>query len=372
MYVKVFLFYLVSFFLVTPSSATDYDEWLTRHQKDFRNFKESYTEKYQEYRNRILERWGDKTVISNNHQYVVYQEELGSRIILDYKANEIILESIDGSTPKVGEALKFLRKTSINQALKNDPVLPNYDLNFINGSLLDSFISDSDIDTVVASETHEKDTANVKSTNLSNEENSSSRDINRVRLNLNDDLYFKRAKPFVEPSLKAASDYDVDLDLILAITQVESSFNPMAQSPVPAFGLMQIVPESAGLDVNTLLNEIESPPTSAILFKPEQNLAFGAGYLHLLNSRYLTSIENEESRLYCIIAAYNTGVGNVASVFHPQGKKIIAPSIKVINTLTPKDVYDRLYKHLPYKETRDYLYKVTTALEKFKNLNKPY
>lgn len=58
-----------------------------------------------------------------------------------------------------------------------------------------------------------------------------------------------------------------------------------------------------------------------------------------------------------ITSAYNTGAGNVTKSF--TGKIKLKPEIQVINSKSPKGVYDHLKRELPYKETRDYLEKVT-------------
>jgi membrane-bound lytic murein transglycosylase C len=61
-----------------------------------------------------------------------------------------------------------------------------------------------------------------------------------------------------------------------------------------------------------------------------------------------------------ITSAYNTGIGNVAKSF--TGKTKLKPAIQVINWKSPKGVYDHLKRELLYKETRDYLEKVTERM----------
>ena len=89
---------------------------------------------------------------------------------------------------------------------------------------------------------------------------------------------------------KYASQYDVSEDLIKALIQQESAFNPKAISKAGAQGLMQLMPmhtKDKGVDP----------------FDPEQNVKVGVGYLsHLLN---------KYGDLRLALAAYNAGEGAV-------------------------------------------------------------
>ncbi|WP_159739967.1 transglycosylase SLT domain-containing protein, partial [Vibrio atypicus] len=62
-----------------------------------------------------------------------------------------------------------------------------------------------------------------------------------------------QAKRYLPEVQQQAKRYNLDPALLLAIVHTESSFNPLARSPIPAFGLMQIVPTSAGKDVSNFL-----------------------------------------------------------------------------------------------------------------------
>ena len=81
---------------------------------------------------------------------------------------------------------------------------------------------------------------------------------------------------------------DVRADLVRAVVQVESAFNPYARSPKGAAGLMQLMPATAQqFGVKNAFN-------------PEENVRAGVAYLRQLLNRY----ENNEE---LALAAYNAG-----------------------------------------------------------------
>lgn len=168
------------------------------------------------------------------------------------------------------------------------------------------------------------------------------------------------------PHVDSSADKSkIEPALVYAIIETESAFNPMAKSHVPAYGLMQIVPKSAGLDATEQIfgrgkSRVLSP---SYLYDSEKNIEVGATYLNILYFRYLRAIKDPTSRLYCTIAAYNTGAGNVARAF-TGGTKISAAAIK-INELTPQQVYDHLLENLPHDETKHYLERVSKRRDKY-------
>lgn len=89
---------------------------------------------------------------------------------------------------------------------------------------------------------------------------------------------------------KYASQYGVSEELIRALIQVESGFNPEAISKAGAKGLMQLMP------VHTVKQGIDP-------YDPEQNVKTGMGYLSRLLHKY--------NDLELALAAYNAGEGNV-------------------------------------------------------------
>lgn len=179
-----------------------------------------------------------------------------------------------------------------------------------------------------------------------------------------------KAKPFI-PQVKDQSErWQLSPSLMLAIMHTESYFNPKAQSHVPAFGLMQIVPRTAGVDVNRFLYKKDQPMAQSYLFSPNKNIEAGGTYLHILDAQYLRKIDNPQSRLYCMIAAYNTGSGNVAKTFNADKSRNINRAASVINSMTPKEVYQQLIEKLPYDETKHYLQRVVKRKQIYLALDK--
>jgi soluble lytic murein transglycosylase-like protein len=82
--------------------------------------------------------------------------------------------------------------------------------------------------------------------------------------------------------------HSVRPDLVRAVMQVESGFNPMARSPKGAMGLMQLMPATARQ------YGVANP------YNPEENVRGGVAYLRELLDRY----DNKEE---LALAAYNAG-----------------------------------------------------------------
>ena len=192
--------------------------------------------------------------------------------------------------------------------------------------------------------------------------------IYKANVKLPADTTIKKAKQFKSDVIKNANIQNIPASLVYAIMHSESSFNPMARSRIPAYGLMQIVPRTAGTDSYKYLYGGKKLLSSGYLYNSKKNITIGSAYLHILYFRYLKKIKDPQSKLYCTIAAYNTGAGNVARAF--IGTTNISKASRTINSLSSDQVYKRLMRKLPHNETKHYLKKVTNRVSAYNKLLK--
>ena len=123
-----------------------------------------------------------------------------------------------------------------------------------------------------------------------------------------------KSAPFEASITEHARRQGVAADLVRAVIQVESAFNPTAVSSKGAMGLMQLMPATA-----TELG-VRNP------FDPDQNIRGGVAYLRRLLDRY-------DGKVELALAAYNAGIGNV----------------------------EKYGDVPPFKETKNYVKKITGA-----------
>ncbi|MCG8671192.1 MAG: transglycosylase SLT domain-containing protein [Pseudomonadales bacterium] len=173
---------------------------------------------------------------------------------------------------------------------------------------------------------------------------------------LPDNRMRKKVKEYAPLVRKHAEKFSLAEDIVMSIIHTESHFNPLARSHVPAFGLMQIVPSTAGRDATRKLFKKSKLLSARYLYNPKKNIEVGAAYLNVLYYDYLKGIENPESRLYYSIAAYNAGASAAARAF--INKASFKEALPVINRMKPEEVLNRILTKLPRKETRQYVEKV--------------
>lgn len=134
---------------------------------------------------------------------------------------------------------------------------------------------------------------------------------------------------------------DLPLEVLLSVARRESELNANAISPAGAIGLMQILPSTA----RQMAKELGIKYSKKRLKSDSRyNVKFGATYLIRL-------IEKYEGSYLLAFAAYNAGPRKVDEWIELYGDPR-DPVISVVDWI----------EHIPYKETRNYVMRVTESL----------
>ena len=151
---------------------------------------------------------------------------------------------------------------------------------------------------------------------------------------------------YEEYVIKYSAEYDIDPRYIFAVINTESHFDPQAESEVGARGLMQIMPDAFDW-IKFRLND-ERDITFDDMYDPELNIQYGCYMLSYLYQDFDESYE-------LAAGAYHQGM-NAVHGWIEDGT--IDPEHFSIN----ENLDD-----VPSELTRDYIYKVMKAFEKYKN-----
>ena len=310
---------------------------------------------------RVTSSWGDKeSVRATPKEYVKYSDGYLSRARINFDTGVVTVESLEPSRLK--QLIVNTLLTPFNPELVDlfsDKSIPLGEVPFLYNQLHDNegkavrweWRADR-----FASYLLEK---HIRSRSII-DASGNTQTLSYVEFPLLPNHSLKRKHKYSAYVERFAMQYGLAPALVYAIIETESNFNPYAVSWVPAYGLMQIVPMTAGRDAFEFIHGYQGTPSSAYLFNIENNIRMGCVYLHILNTRYLVNIKNPLSKEYSVIAAYNGGAGNVLRSFSPHKNE----AIKLINNSSPEQVWAVLRRNMP-KESQSYLVKVTRAKPKY-------
>ncbi|WP_457914665.1 membrane-bound lytic murein transglycosylase MltC [Candidatus Hartigia pinicola] len=301
--------------------------------------------------------WGIKEVlVAGSEDYLKYTDAYRTRSHINFDAGIITIETISSIEPK-----KYLKKAIITTLLMsgNPNSIDLYSYTNATTHSKKPFLFEQVLDNnsqLIHWEGHAMKYADYLVNNKIQRRRSGMHIIWRVTMRLVPHHLDTRARKYLSYIKQASVKYGIDESLILAIMQTESSFNPYAVSRSNALGLMQIMQHTAGKDV-FLSQGISGVPSRNYLFNPEKNIDMGTAYLAILQNNYLGDIQNQASRRYAVITAYNSGASRVLRIFHSDKKY----AVKKINQLNSRQVYEMLLSKHPVSESRNYLVKVNKA-----------
>lgn len=308
----------------------------------------------------VKDHWGGEAEFAAQKEYVKYLDDYLSRAVVDYEQGLLRVETLASSEPQ-----KQLEEAIVTTLLTPDD--PNgVDIfsasNVKTGGkpFLLGLIVDADNQPIASVWRARQFARYLLEHNL------------RVRNTVKGKLYSVSvpmvashtqvaANHFMPAVQAAAQRYSLPPSLILGIIETESGFNPYAVSAADAYGLMQVVPTTAGADYFEKILKKSGRPSRNYLLEPENNIMAGSGYIAILRDYYLNKIEDPYSLLYCIISAYNGGAGNVFKTFSADRNA----AVTAINRMGSDQVLWYLQNKHPSEESRRYLQKVLAHQEKY-------
>lgn len=312
--------------------------------------------------------WGGREVITpSNKRYVKYTENYKSRAIVHFDKGLITVETLDQQ-----QSQQSLQRAIVSTLLTpDDPrAVDLYSAKKIKLSgkpYLKGLVEDHQgriVDEPKIAESYASHLLKTAYKTRVVKTQKGSEKVHFVQIRMVSDYQNRQAQNYMADVKRYSKQFGVSKSLIFAVMKTESAFNPFAVSRAPAYGLMQIVPTTAGIDAYEYVKGYKHTPSKEYLFESDQNIELGTAYLHIVNSRYLAKIQDPVKREYATISAYNGGAGNVFNTFSKDRNK----AADIINRLSASEVYRKLRDEHPRAETRRYLTKVLDARKQFINI----
>ncbi len=306
--------------------------------------------------------WVQETRLSSPTMLVQYSDDKQARSLIDLKQGKLIVEHLVTSDAE-SNMLRLLANALLTPDdprqvdLRKVQTFSDTQTPFLLGQLVDAL--GKPIDTRAKADKF----AAWAVVNKKQAVMTLAGEIYRIELPLDPNHKQVRVARFARYIEAASQEFGVDVNLLYAIAETESHFNPFAVSRTGALGVMQIMPDRAGRDAMKLLTGVDRQPNRQELTDPQTNIRLGAAYLALLQQHYLKEIDHPKSREYAVIAAYNGGANRAISVFADNKTR----AVNAINALPPQMVYDSIKRRHASAETRGYIEKVTTAKRRYSN-----
>ena len=339
---------------------------------------------FKQYQKKVATVWGKEAVLPAATQDVTYRDNFKQRSIVDYDEGVVKVEL--ALKPDAAQNTKSTHQklvTAIKQAIeqgpddrsiieiaKNPTPPPSQQPAVLAGLVAN--IDDSPLSPEELAE-FAKVMAGAMQSSVLTGNDGKQRVMISTQFKLVPEHIRIQAEKFSASVNAYARQHDIPAPLVYAVIETESAFNPRAKSPIPAFGLMQLVPRTGARDAYRFLYSKEKIVKEKYLYNPDNNIQLGTAYLHLLYFKRFKKIKDPEARTWATIAAYNAGPDSVISAFTGQFSRRNYPSrfswrrhaLKKINKLSAEKLYQHLRRYLPAKETRDYIKKVRNRMDKY-------
>ncbi|CAM2773673.1 murein transglycosylase domain-containing protein [Moritella viscosa] len=305
------------------------------------------------YYQNVTEIWGDTELsFSSNYRYIKYTNNYRSRSIIDFQQGSVRVETLTqpNSQQYLKQAIEYTLLapeqpkytdfyTSYSSEIKGKPFLylqvKDNDGKSIKWHWRASRYANSLIK-------HKRKKITI---------NGSSVDV--VIFTLTPNHTKVRMQRYQAQIKQSAQRYGIDSNVVTAMIQVDSLFNPYALNHNRRIGLMQIS-DSIGQDVFQQQKKYPFKPQPNWLFNNNNNLDIGMSYLNLLDKQYLKKISNPKSRYYATLASYIAGPKNMLQTFSKNKNE----ALSIINGLSSYEVYQSFTNAQSRADIKNYVYEV--------------
>ncbi len=170
--------------------------------------------------------------------------------------------------------------------------------------------------------------------------------------------------PFDEIIKTAAYSIKWDWRIIASLIYQESGFESKAQSWTGAYGLMQLMPETAAS------YGVDSSSSDA------ENIKAGVQYIAWIEKQFQEKVDDPLERQLFVLAAYNVGLGHVFDAMRLAEKHGLDPQvwkenveIMLVNKAKPEYYRDDVvhYGYCRGSETKAYVHSIMEAFQHYKN-----
>ena len=245
---------------IIQKAKDDFNSYKNTQNSEFNNYQKAQIYAVRKYKNELTEIWSEPKLSTKNN-LVSYTPDKKTRTDVDFKNETIIIETIARSNDEAEQKLKIALAKAVTIDTKslyqNDPLqkilskirkpiqiatAPINTKPILAPVIFNTPPTKKSVKAYVNKHITYKKVKVEKSTKIKHSK------IYTVYVKMPSNSIIKRSKIYYNDVKKESRRQNIPMPLIFAVIHSESSFNPMAKSHIPAFGLMQIVPKSAGID----------------------------------------------------------------------------------------------------------------------------
>ena len=366
-----------------------YNSYVQNARAEYENYVRKARQEYEDYVKQVRGKWGGDSIVDNTQKkWVEYNEDFTSRSVVDFENGTVTVEVLMDENEvkdqqKVNQKLATAVDKTFSSRATTNPYRGTVDETkpLTQKPVLDGLVDVASLEKKPSQPTavqpagaptatpQQRQEATKKVVQNASRQTSTvqgsdgkKRTEVKVTMPLVTDHLSRNAALYKNIVMKYSQKFSIEPALIYAVIEQESAFDPQATSWVPAYGLMQLVPTSGGRDAYRKVTGRDQIPQRDYLFNPENNIHLGTAYLRILFDQF-RNVADVNCRRLCVIAAYNTGAGNVNRAF--TGDTKFSPAIAKINQHSYSSLYAYLTTHLSHDEARKYVKGVSARREKY-------